>query len=120
MEKQGVIGHTPRELDQFFTKPQVASECFGHLSASITTIDAFDHIVEPSFGNGAFVDVIPAEHKHKLLCMDIDAKDALRHDFLAYDFSALSNNCLTIGNPPFGKNSSLAVKFFNIAARFPA
>lgn len=26
--------------------------------------------------------------------------------------------CLTIGNPPFGKNSTLAVKFFNRAAQF--
>ena len=39
-------------------------------------------------------------------------------DQLQHKYTPRYKSCLTIGNPPFGKNSSLAISFFNKAAEF--
>lgn len=121
-----VIGKTPRDFDQFFTKPELAVNCVNDLESVLgLSLDKFDLIVEPSFGKGAFVDaVLTKVDENKVICMDIDStNEYTRHDFLKYDFSEskkrnIHKSCITIGNPPFGKNSSLAVQFFNKAATF--
>jgi hypothetical protein len=52
--------------------------------------------------------------------MDIASADPThRRDFLTFIPNVQpEQNVLTIGNVPFGKNSSLAVKFFNHSAKF--
>jgi hypothetical protein len=52
------------------------------------------------------------------LAYDLDPKivGIIKTDF--FDVKLSKSNILTIGNPPFGKNSSLAVSFFNHAATF--
>ena len=123
-----VIGKTPRELDQFFTKPELALQCVNDIENVLDIrLNEFDLIVEPSAGNGAFVDVISAiieGNDCEFLYMDIDSKDKkFRHDFLKRDInnkhsSPKRKRCITIGNPPFGKNSSVAIQFFNKASTF--
>jgi hypothetical protein len=118
-----VKGNNPRELDQFFTKPDIAIECVSKLSSILKdNITCFDSVLEPSFGNGVFVDALQAVDvlPPKLKYIDIDAVDKTHcADFLKYK-SDVASICLTIGNPPFGKNSSLAISFFNHAAKFSA
>lgn len=127
----GVIGTDSRGLDQFFTKPDVALGCVKILD-KITPLNTFNIILEPSFGEGAFVDAINKKYKGTLLFYDIDANnEEHRKDFLkniSYipkesfhierQMESPNSRILTIGNPPFGKNSSLAVAFFNQASRF--
>ena len=117
-----VIGKTPRELDQFFTKPELALKCVNEIEDILSIrLNEFDLIVEPSAGNGAFVDAISSliDNESKLIYMDIDSKDKkFRHDFLKYDLQKGDKKCITIGNPPFGKNSSIAIQFFNKAAKY--
>ena len=126
---KGVIGKNPREFDQFFTKDCVAEKCVNYLESIISCdFDSFDCIVEPSFGQGAFVKAISNKisSKEKLIYVDIDSADEkYRYDFLKdnYTINMVKKvkkkcGCLTIGNPPFGKNSSLAIAFFNKAAEF--
>lgn len=125
VDNVGILGITPRELDQFFTKPEVAKECVQELISFLESenLNVFEKIVEPSFGQGAFVNAIK-EHitdKLQLVIMDIDARDEqLRQNFLTFDHSRglESVNCLTIGNPPFGKSCALAIEFFNKSAQF--
>ena len=114
-----VIGRNPREFDQFFTSPGIAIDC-------ITCLEQKYPLA--SFGNGAFVQalldkgVIPPNLKF----IDIDSSDErYRADFLnssvvefKHSGSLKKPACLTVGNPPFGKNSSLAILFFNKAAEF--
>lgn len=150
----GVRGLQPRDHDQFFTAPDVARKCIDILQRSLTVkITDFDLVVEPSFGDGAFVSALMASgvDRARLVYVDIDAVDeALRKDFLkssntlippeffhVKEASACADapaeapasrkrtlgamngkTCLTIGNPPFGKNSSKATAFFNKAAEF--
>jgi len=134
----GVRGLRARELDQFFTSPAVAALCVSHFQTSLsqrlaTSLVEFDVVLEPSFGEGSFVDAILSQSvpRTNLLFIDIDARDeAHRGDFLAFNVPENATHCKTrvipgikqhwavVGNPPFGKNSSLAISFFNHAAKF--
>lgn len=57
--------------------------------------------------------------KDKRIGIDIDPKfpGIIKKDFLLWNPPNNKKICV-IGNPPFGKNSSLAVKFFNYSAQF--
>lgn len=93
-------------LDQFYTKPEIARKCLQSL-----VLSQYDLIVEPSAGSGVFFDL--AQHPNKL-AFDIDPKsqNIQQCDFLTKDLSFLENKkVLFFGNPPFGRNSSLALKF---------
>jgi hypothetical protein len=79
-------------------------------------LNSFDYILEPSVGDGAFYHLFDQK---KRIAIDIDPKidDAIKTDFLKWE-CPLEGNIITIGNPPFGVNSNLAVDFFNHAAKF--
>jgi hypothetical protein len=101
-------------LDQFFTNPDVVNNC-------IETIDFkdYDIVIEPSAGDGSFYNKITGEK----IGIDLDPKikGLIQQDYLTFDRFVKSNTdkkILVIGNPPFGKNSSLALKFFNHSAIF--
>jgi len=102
------------ELDQFYTDPEIAKQCLNKLWALYLPSD-FDIIVEPSAGSGSFLAIIPGVNK---LGLDLDPKcqGIIKKDF--FTFECPRGNILTVGNPPFGKNSNLAVAFFNKAATF--
>lgn len=95
--------------DQFYTKPEIVDICIKELS-KVTSIK--DTYLEPSAGLGDFYNKLPAQK----VGIDIDSpmfKPAV--NFLTY---AQTNFSVVVGNPPFGKNSSLAIQFFNKAAEF--
>jgi len=104
-----------KELDQFYTNTIISKKCMSFLS-SIYKLDDF-FLLEPSAGTGSFSDQF---HKNSI-AYDIDPKKDYieRADFLDLSVDILPNKQIfTIGNPPFGKNSSLAIKFFNKSAMF--
>lgn len=115
-----IKGDNPKELDQFFTKDEIALNCINRLKNILNiNLEEFDKIIEPSFGNGSFIKYLP----NTTLYYDIDAIDPNRRaDFLKLDiyseYLVKKIKFLTIGNPPFGKNSNLAISFFNKAADF--
>lgn len=93
-------------LDQFYTKPNVARKCLDTLK-----LQEYDTIIEPSAGEGVFFHI--AEHENKI-GYDLEPKsdDIEQCDFLAKDLNFLvDKKVLFFGNPPFGRNSSLALKF---------
>lgn len=103
------------KLDQYYTKDDAAEKYYNVLREYVNLND-FDFILEPSAGMGAFFKLIP---ENKRIGLDLDPKfDGIKkQDF--FDFIAiLDKRYITIGNPPFGVGSNLAVKFFNHAAKF--
>jgi predicted RNA methylase len=104
---------TSRDLDQFYTNPIIAKELF---NLTLKTVKDPSKLVflEPSAGSGSFSKLFPPNS----IALDIDPKapNIIKMDFL--EFQAPFDNALVIGNPPFGKNSSLAIKFFNKSALF--
>ena len=98
-----------RKFDQFYTKESVVRTVLGTVN-----LNFFQTIIEPSSGDGSFVKLL-VQHPN-LLYVDIDSPDpAHRFDFLLYNPST-TGNVLVVGNVPFGRRCSLAVKFFNHAA----
>ena len=102
-----------KKLDQFYTNTNIAESCFADLIGILKNKNIKNPVwLEPSAGNGAFYSIMP-EPK---LGIDIDPKikGILKKDFLT--FILPDNNYITLGNPPFGQNSSIAIKFFNRCA----
>ena len=99
-------------LDKFYTKPEVAKKCMDILYSKISN---FDLTVEPSAGNGVFIEYILGNKK----CIDISPEHPEIQEMDFFNFSPSSKGkILVVGNPPFGKCSSLAVRFFNHSAEF--
>lgn len=104
-----------KELDQFYTNEKTALLCYTRLKDYLSkkNINSKEMIwLEPSAGTGSFYNLMP-ENK---IGIDIDPKidNVIKFDFLNFDLPV--ENYIALGNPPFGKNSSLAIKFFNKCA----
>jgi len=102
------------DYDQFYTNSDIAKLCLEQLHYVIGDLKKYKNIVEPSAGSGAFLDLLPPH----ALGIDIDPNHdrIVKGDFLKWQPPA--QDFIVIGNPPFGKNSSLAVNFFNKSAEF--
>ena len=98
-----------KRLDQFFTNDNIVDTCLSTINPFV-----YDMVIEPSAGSGSFY--FKTEHKNKI-ALDLDPRfvECIQMDCLDYmpDCLIYSPSILTYGNPPFGKNSSLAVKIFN-------
>lgn len=105
---------SPQQLDQFYTRPNIAEYCYFIIRLYV---DIFDIVLEPSAGGGAFFNLLP---KDKRQGIDIDPRceHVMKADFLEFKPIATGVKYLVVGNPPFGRVSSLAVQFFNKASEF--
>lgn len=106
-----------RALDQFYTAPDVAAACLDKLCAYLATAGITPALwVEPSAGAGAFLERLPSPR----VGIDLDPRcpEAEKADFLAWAPPTANGPIVAAGNPPFGKNASLAIRFFNHAAAF--
>ena len=100
-------------LDKFYTNLDVVDLCIGRL-VEFYGWGVWDLVIEPSAGNGSFFLKIPLVNK---VGLDIapEHPDIIKQDFFTY-VPPSGKKVLVIGNPPFGKNCSLAISFFNHAA----
>lgn len=102
-------------LDQFYTNPDVALLCYTKLVERVD-IESYDIHLEPSAGAGSFLTLMDNTKK---VGLDIDPKLDEIHKMNFFDYTPeLDKTYLVLGNPPFGRVSSLAVKFFNKSAEF--
>jgi len=106
--------------DQFFTKPNVAEECIKNIQKHIKMSEN-DLIIEPSAGSGSFSDILVKEYKN-IESYDIEPKkDYIKEqDFLELNTENYQNfnKIHVIGNPPFGRQSSLAKHFIKKCCSF--
>lgn len=111
MEKLGNRRKTG--VEQYYTPPDLALE----LTARLVEITGLNRkFLEPAGGNGSFLSAL-----EQLGAKNIDAVDLYpkhprvkRGDFLQYQLTG--KNLVTVSNPPFGRNNSLSIPFFNKAA----
>jgi hypothetical protein len=101
-------------MDQFYTNKDVSIKCFETLKKEVN-IESYDIQLEPSAGSGSFYKLM---NPQKRIGLDIDPKyqGIIKQDFLSY--TPTHQSYISIGNPPFGRVSSLAIKFFNKSAQF--
>lgn len=105
-------------LDKYYTKSEIAKQCFEQLKTYLNTRNDLNSIVlvEPSAGNGRFYDVMTGNK----VGLDIapERADIIKSDFLSgtineYCHKSKQHDFIFLGNPPFGKKSKLAIDFVN-------
>lgn len=102
-------------LDQFYTKNEYAKKYYDILCEKFD-MSKFDIYLEPSAGKGSFFRLL-GDTKRKGIDLDPKYDGIEKGNF--FDFKPLKDKkYVVIGNPPFGKISSLAIKFFNKSAEF--
>ena len=104
---------TGEALDQYFTKPEVVRRCLAELGS----LSRFDLVIEPSAGNGVFLDAI--KHPNKV-GIDIDPQhpDVIQADWFKYEVDEGCGSALVIGNPPYGQYHKLSSAFIRRAMLF--
>ena len=104
-------------LDKFYTLPVYSKKCIDKVFEFYSD-SKWDLIIEPSAGNGSFLNQIPIDNN--IIGMDISPEHSniIKQDFFKYYPPTNMTNILALGNPPFGRVSSLAIKFFNHAAQW--
>ena len=105
--------------EAYLTSPSAAAACLASLARRYP-LDDFARIIEPSAGDGAFLDLLPPERR---IGVDIRATrdDVIEQDFLTWTpppADVAQARTLVVGNPPFGQRGALALRFIEHAAGF--
>jgi len=117
--------HAPRQdtgkfrtntKDQFYTNESVAAVCVARVMELLPETRACLWI-EPSAGNGAFLRALPASMDSIGLDIDPQAKGIIVHDYLTWN-PPVGKDIVVFGNPPFGRQSSLAKAFISNSCEF--
>jgi hypothetical protein len=108
--------------DQFYTDVSVAKKCITQITSSLQTIggagagalDPSSYLwIEPSAGAGAFLGIYTGE----TIALDLEPKAAgvVAQDFLKWTSAVAPSKRVFFGNPPFGRQGSIAKKFLRHA-----
>ena len=110
-------GLTRNTIDKYYTKPEISELCVQHIQTCIS-IQPSDLIIEPSAGNGAFIPSIKQLSSHHLFYdLEPEHADIIKQDYLQMQQSP-TQTIHVIGNPPFGRQSSIAIKFIKHSCTF--
>lgn len=101
--------------DQFYTNDRVATWCIQRIMELLPVTHTYVW-VEPSAGNGAFLRPLPASCPTIGLDIEPKAKGILSQDYLTWQ--PPTGKIIVFGNPPFGKQSSLAKAFISKSCEF--
>ena len=108
-------------IDKYYTKPNVVNNCIELIKTHLT-ITKDDLIIEPSAGDGAFIPSIKQLTNHfKFYDLEPENNDIIQQNFLDFDatqFKKEYKKIHIIGNPPFGRQSSMAIKFIKKCCEF--
>ena len=101
--------------EQFYTPTQLADRLVA-VVAKVVPDFTTRTVLEPAGGTGAFVEAAERAGAAKVLSIDIEPKHArvAKANFLEHVVP--EHDAITISNPPFGRNNSLSIPFFNRAA----
>jgi len=106
--------------EKFYTKINIVEKI---IKTTLNYIDISyenDLIIEPSAGNGSFLNAIEKIVKNKIyLDIEPEHEKIIKQDFLTFEQELNINGKIhIIGNPPFGRQSSFAKKFIKKSCQF--
>jgi len=123
METRQKKGLNRNTVDKYYTKDSVVDLCLNFVKKYIE-INTDDLIIEPSAGNGSFIlGIKEITNNYKFYDLEPDNNEIIKQDYLLYDYNTIvkevsGNKIHIIGNPPFGRQSSLAIKFIKKSCEF--
>lgn len=108
-------------IDKYYTKTEIVEQCI-ELIKKYLPISKEDLIIEPSAGNGSFIPLIKTlSDNYKFYDLEPENTEIVKHDYLELDCNLFINTYKkihVIGNPPFGRQSSMAIKFIKKCCEF--
>jgi predicted RNA methylase len=118
METKQTKGLNRNTIDKYYTKDIVVELCLNIVKKYIQ-INPDELIIEPSAGNGSFITGIKSiTSNFKFYDLEPDNDEIIKQDYLLYDYKETFSKIHIIGNPPFGRQSSLAIKFIKKSCEF--
>jgi predicted RNA methylase len=102
--------------EQYYTPKTLALELVAQLEKVVGPL-AGKTVLEPAGGTGAFIEAVQTRGATRVISFDIEPLHELvaKGNFLEQEIK--DQNLITISNPPFGRNNSLSIPFFNHAAK---
>jgi predicted RNA methylase len=132
-ERKQSKGLKRNTIDKYYTKDSVVEMCL-HFIRQHIDIQPNDLIIEPSAGNGAFINGIKMlSSNYRFYDLEPETKstvgafgtgepnEIIKQDYLLLNYDELKSQFAkihVIGNPPFGRQSSLAVRFIRKSCEF--
>ena len=114
-------GLTRSSIDKFYTNDDAVKLCMKHVKQHLQ-INEKDVIIEPGAGNGAFIEEIKSiSRNYRFYDLIPEHIEVVQQDYLNLDTSDLKHlevQVHIIGNPPFGRQSTNAIKFIQKSCEF--
>ena len=119
MTTNQIKGLNRNTIDKFYTDILYANQCMEYIKKYVE-IAKNDLIIEPSAGNGSFMECIKSLNKDcKFYDIEPENEEIIKQDYLLLDTSNFEKKKVhIIGNPPFGRQASLAIKFIKKSCEF--
>jgi predicted RNA methylase len=106
-------------IDKFYTNPKIVSLIIKNVLKMIDITDG-DIVIEPSAGSGNFSEILMKKF-NQVISYDVEPEQnyIVEKNFLELDIEEFKDKRIhIIGNPPFGRQSSLAKKFIIKCCQF--
>jgi predicted RNA methylase len=98
-------------IDKYYTNPEIVKLCIDCIRKNLI-INENNLIIEPSAGNGAFInDIKLLSNNFRFYDIEPENDEIIKQNYLTLDNNNNNDKIHIIGNPPFGRQSSLAIKF---------
>jgi hypothetical protein len=102
--------------DQFYTDEKVAETCIESILSLLPFTNEYLWI-EPSAGTGSFLHNVPSIFQKIGFDIEPKAEDIHQQDYLKWT-PPKNKDIIVFGNPPFGRQSSLAKSFITKSCKF--
>ena len=122
MSMKQTTGLNRKIIDKYYTSNNAVKKCI-ELIKKYLIINIDDLCIEPSAGNGSFIDSIKSLfNNYKFYDLEPENNEIIKQDYLTFDYNKIITNKYNkkhiIGNPPFGHQSSLAIKFIKKSTEY--
>ena len=101
--------------EQYYTPKLLALELVAQIEKVLGSLQG-KTILEPAGGTGAFIEAVQSKGVTSFISFDIEPLHEIVQEGNFLEQEITDGNLITISNPPFGRNNSLSIPFFNHAA----
>ena len=108
------------KYDKYYTNNDIVKICFKLFEKHIS-VNKNDLIIEPSAGNGSFIKYLNKYNNKLFYDIKPEHNNIIKKNYLKVNYNKFINKynkIHIIGNPPFGKKSSMALKFIKHSCNF--